>query len=360
MIEKDEVNNNAKKILFLGDFFYDYDYVADDIKKISKWVKENNYVTILNLEGCFFKRDAEPIKKRGPNLASSKVAIEVLKELNTIAVCLANNHSMDFGGECLEDTIKLLEENNIHHIGAGRNIYDATKPYFITLNNEKIAILNFGWDVEESVYADFHKAGCAPREEKVVLSSIINARKNADKVIVCMHWGFEYNRLPMPFDIDLGHKMIDLGVELVIGHHPHNVQPKEIYKKKMIYYSLGNFYFSSDRSGFTKKFDEEITNQSDYGLMVGYDNLERNINEHLIFFNVESNKSEIIPSNEFILKDISNIDFNSQEYLRKVKKNKKNYNPILTLSKYKNNVKLTILYLNYKLRKIIKSIIRLV
>lgn len=134
---------------------------------------------------------------------------------------------------------------------------------------------------------------CALRDPEVVLSAIGEAKEKCDLVVVCIHWGFEYNRLPMPLDIDLAHKAIDAGADLIIGHHPHCVQPKEIFKEKPIYYSLGNFYFSRRRSRFTKKFDEPVPNQSDYRCMVLYNAGTGSCEESLICYDHENDCSSI-------------------------------------------------------------------
>lgn len=88
------------KLLFLGDLFYDYDFISEDIENLSNWIKQNDFQTVINLEGVV-PGDAKPVKKRGPNLASNGIVIEVLRKLNTVGVCLANNHAMDFGWEGL-------------------------------------------------------------------------------------------------------------------------------------------------------------------------------------------------------------------------------------------------------------------
>ncbi|MBI4734176.1 MAG: CapA family protein, partial [Rubrobacteridae bacterium] len=66
----------------------------------------------------------------------------------------------------------------------------------------------------------------------------------ADFVIVSIHWGKELNEFPLSRQVSLAHKLIDSGVDMVIGHHPHVVEGFEVYKEKLIAYSLGNFVFS--------------------------------------------------------------------------------------------------------------------
>lgn len=101
-----------QKLLFVGDLFYDYDFIADDIASLAKWIKDNNYLTIANLGGGVLCPNGNKIKKHGPNLSSNIIVIEVLKLLNVVGVCLANNHIMDYGEEGLAYTIDILKKRD--------------------------------------------------------------------------------------------------------------------------------------------------------------------------------------------------------------------------------------------------------
>ena len=213
---------NCNGLLFLGDFFYDYENLRDDFLKICDFVEKNNYKVILNLESSLFSTDT-PIIKNGPNLVCSKKAIEALKKLGVVAVCMANNHTLDYGYKGLEQTLNLLDESDIMHVGAGRNLTEAQKPIFFEMNNQFVIIQNFGWEIEETVYACENEPGCAPRDNQLILSQTKDIKNKfpTAKVVNVLHWGFEYNTLPMPYDINLAHKLIDIGCDLIIGHHPH-------------------------------------------------------------------------------------------------------------------------------------------
>jgi poly-gamma-glutamate capsule biosynthesis protein CapA/YwtB (metallophosphatase superfamily) len=156
------------KLLFLGDFFYDYDTISKDREEIAKWINENEYSVILNLEGSLSNK-GKKIKKRGPNLSHSPITIKVLKKLNVVGVCLANNHMLDYGEGGLKETLDLLEDNHIPHTGAGMNLTEALQPMAIEVGGQKIIVQNFGWDVEETVYATEKSGGCAPRDEGLII-----------------------------------------------------------------------------------------------------------------------------------------------------------------------------------------------
>ena len=91
-----------------------------------------------------------------------------------------------------------------------------------------------------------------PDEEKIRLD-IIEAKKIADVIIVTYHWGVEYRSQPDERQRYLGHFTIDSGADLVIGNHPHWIQPIEIYKGKLITYAHGNFVFDQEWSLKTKQ-----------------------------------------------------------------------------------------------------------
>lgn len=334
------------KLLFLGDLYYDFDSVADDIIEMGRWIKDNGYSVILNLEGgidCYLEHR---IKKRGPNLSSSLSTIEILKVLNVVGVTLANNHMLDFGGQSLLHTIKLLDENGIQHTGAGENLNNALKPMcFKTGDHRNLYVFSAGWDVEETVYARGKTAGCAPRKNNLLLKTIGSYLSSDNVVIACLHWGFEYNRLPMPVDINLAHMLISRGVYTVIGSHPHVVQPKEEYMNRMIYYSLGNFYFSGRRKRFERKFpNEAIENQSDYGVGVGMDLLKNQYEEITIVYNREKDRSYIIPQDALVLEQLRHEQMeNKSAYINEVKIRKRNMNPILTGKRVIDPAKITLL-----------------
>jgi poly-gamma-glutamate capsule biosynthesis protein CapA/YwtB (metallophosphatase superfamily) len=78
-----------------------------------------------------------------------------------------------------------------------------------------------------------------------VESAIEECESRADLTVVTFHWGGEKWTKPKPYQIEYAHRVIDLGADLVIGHHPHVLQGLELYKNRLIAYSLGNYAFGS-------------------------------------------------------------------------------------------------------------------
>lgn len=87
--------------------------------------------------------------------------------------------------------------------------------------------------------------GTAPLKADIIEEDILSTKELADIIIVSLHWGYERERYPLPSQRNLAHKIIDAGVDLIIGHHPHVLQGIEHYKDGFIAYSLGNFVFTA-------------------------------------------------------------------------------------------------------------------
>ena len=167
----------------------------------------------------------------------------VLSEFDVLSI--ANNHSFDWGVEALVDTKKRLQEEGIIPVGGG---IDAYEPRIISKNNYRFAFIAHtglgapGWRPTENT------AGVAWYDEEELQKSIEKVKGEVDAIIFSIHYGIEYQTEPSQNQIDISKNAIDMGVDLVIGHHPHVIQPVEKYNDGIIAYSLGNFIFDQDFS----------------------------------------------------------------------------------------------------------------
>ncbi len=180
---------------------------------------------------------------------------KALKNAGFDIVSLANNHMSDQGSQGVLNTLKYLNSADIKTIGAGKNINEANQPAFLEADGLKFAFLAYNdSDVVPPRYeASTDRAGTAFMRAEKMTEAIINAKKEADFVIVSMHSGVEYVLNPNKRQIDFARTAIDAGAELVIGHHPHVTQPIEQYNGKYILYSLGNFVFDQMWSHETRR-----------------------------------------------------------------------------------------------------------
>jgi len=179
-------------------------------------------------------------------LRAGPIAAEALKQANIRVVTLANNHSMDFGPLALKDTLDALEENGILATGAGMDLDDARAPAFLKVRGKTLAFLSYSLTFPLEFFASPRRPGTAPGYTEYVKADIEKVRPAADLVIVSFHWGAELMTAAKDYQVELGHNAIDWGADLVLGHHPHVLQEIEIYRGRMIAYSLGNFVFGSE------------------------------------------------------------------------------------------------------------------
>src|SRR5690606_1459247 len=112
-------------------------------------------------------------------------------------------------------------------------------------DGQSIVVLNFGWEVIQCEVTLGDYTGVNPLRKEHVIQSVTDAVKAHPKakIVAFMHWSYELEAEPQPFERELARHIIDLGVAAVIGCHPHRIGGIEIYKDKPIVYSLGNWLF---------------------------------------------------------------------------------------------------------------------
>jgi poly-gamma-glutamate capsule biosynthesis protein CapA/YwtB (metallophosphatase superfamily) len=201
-------------------------------------------ITLANLESPIAGKGSEFTGKKFRFLAEPAVA-EALGNAGITLVTLANNHSMDYGGQALAETFANLEAAGIAWIGAGRNLKDARKMALYSIKDKKIAFLGYSMTQPTEFFAGSQRPGTAPSWEKLYDEDIAHARSMVDYVIVSFHWGTEGSSMPHSNQRNAAHKAIDAGADVIIGHHPHVLQGIERYKNGIIFYSLGNNIFAS-------------------------------------------------------------------------------------------------------------------
>jgi len=205
-----------------------------------------------NLESLFGESAYPPVFiEKSYNFLASTSSVKALKHGNFSALSLANNHAMDYGAPALADTQRLLQKNGIGYFGAGDDLTRARKPLIITRSSSglRVGFLGYGIVCSTSLIAGKTRPGVAPIVPNYMYRDVLNARKRTDFLVVSVHWGSEFAKMPSNEHRRLAHKIIDLGADAVIGHHPHIAQGFELYKGKLIAYSLGNLLFDMRHKG---------------------------------------------------------------------------------------------------------------
>ena len=192
--------------------------------------------------------------------------INALKANGISIVSFANNHVMDQGWVGFAETREHLREQGLLFVGSGDTAQQAWQPVIVEANGIKVGWLGMTrWlnggrnpDKDDQPHVNFFpypgESGGAPgMDEAGVLEAIKQARLKCDLLVVSIHWGTEYAPAPRPEDVETAHKMLEAGAAVIVGHHPHVLQPVETYRTAdgrdaVIFYSLGNFLSNQSRT----------------------------------------------------------------------------------------------------------------
>ena len=199
------------------------------LSKVSNIFKEDDF-TILNLENVLTDQQLEEVNKNSEPAYWYKSKTDNIKILTTSSIeglSVSNNHTNDYGPIGKQDTINTIVNSNIQY-------GDYNKIMYFEKNNYKIAVICKGLWIES--------------QTNEIIKIIKEAEQNSDYQIVFFHGGQEKIHHPEEWKVNATRKLIDNGADLVIGSHPHVIQPREIYKGKEIIYSLGNFCYGGNRN----------------------------------------------------------------------------------------------------------------
>jgi poly-gamma-glutamate capsule biosynthesis protein CapA/YwtB (metallophosphatase superfamily) len=200
-----------------------------------------------NLECALTERGIKADKKFNFRAPPGNVAI--LKELGFDVVSLANNHVMDYGADGLRDTLTALSSASILAVGAGENRREAAAPVFIGRNGLTIGFLALTSTLPESMWAGEETPGVAYSDFKRFPQWVADAKKKCDVLIVSFHGGTELDLDANKVQKAVFAKLFASGADVVIGHHPHVLQPLVTAKDAWGIYSIGNFLMVSPTPG---------------------------------------------------------------------------------------------------------------
>lgn len=157
---------------------------------------------------------------------------------------------MDYGPLALTDTVAEVTKRGVLPVGAGKDLATASAAQVIERNGLRIAVVGLldapaeGPGFSRGTWeATSTKPGVAWADASTVTTAVRAALPQADLVVVMLHFGVEYDTAPSAAQRELAHAAIDAGATLVIGSHPHVLQPVEEHRGGLIAYSLGNFVF---------------------------------------------------------------------------------------------------------------------
>lgn len=176
-----------------------------------------------------------------------------LRATGITVVSFANNHVFDQSTKGFLESIEQLGSSSLTFLGAGKTCAEAAAPKMIDVKGIKLAFLGASQVFNYRPSRSPEKPCALELKEDLILSAVASARaQGAEMVILSVHWGEEYQIVPRKQDIELAHRLLDGGVDVILGHHPHVLQPVEVYlthdgRITLVSYSLGNFIANQSR-----------------------------------------------------------------------------------------------------------------
>ncbi|MDQ3108556.1 MAG: CapA family protein [Bacteroidota bacterium] len=232
--------SNAKK----ADGTYDFN---PSFKEIAPFLSEAD-VTMANLE-CTFAGKGRPYGGY-PAFNSPDEYLQAIKNSGIDFLVTSNNHSMDSGEEGLQRTLKKVRENEFGSTGTFDSKRDRDSIRVLDVKGIKVAVLNYTYGTNGAYPSASKKWMLNVADSALVRDDVLRARKmNADIVLVFYHWGIENKQAPVAQQDTMFHWAADAGADLIIGAHPHVLEPVSYFKTAMnakldsgiVAWSLGNF-----------------------------------------------------------------------------------------------------------------------
>lgn len=261
IVEKKQGTDGEEAVLlFAGDILFDDGYAMmgamrkrGDIRACfsGETLQEMEAADIFMLNNEFTYTDrGEPIPGKQFTFRAKPENAALLRELGVDIVSLANNHAYDYGEISLLDSLETLEGIDMPYVGAGRNLEEASRTVYFHAGNQKIAYIS-GTQIERQDNPDTRGATeSAPGvfrcfTQTKILERIAEAKENSDFVVVYIHWGTEKTDELDWAQPGMAKSLADAGADLIIGDHPHVLQPLANVNDTPVIYSVGNYWFNS-------------------------------------------------------------------------------------------------------------------
>lgn len=271
--EKKAAENGTVQITAAGDLCLEedgyvldyYDTVNDLSKCISKTILDQTNaadIFFLNHEYCISDRGT-PLEDKYYVFRAKPERMKLLEQMGTDIVSIANNHIYDYGADAMDDTINLLDQAKITHVGGGTNLDEAKQPTYYIINGIKIGFVaaSEGEQYKFTPEATDSTTGILTSYDTTEYNQVIaDASKECDYLIAYVHWGTEDEDMYNSTQTEHGKEFLKSGADIVIGGHPHVLQGIEYTEDGPIVYSLGDFWFN-DETKYTGLLNLEITSE---------------------------------------------------------------------------------------------------
>ncbi|MCP4602119.1 MAG: CapA family protein [Proteobacteria bacterium] len=256
----DPQSQGRASVLFLGDFA-PTDAALPAIKKrgysypfeATRELVHSYDAAVANLEAPITTRGNKALFPKQYVYKIHPEAVAEIRRAGIDAVTLANNHAFDYGRHGLADTIDHLDTGEILHAGAHLSQEGARRGLVFNTPGGRLGILAYiqnkpQWRLNNLAFVHetlfYRWPGVARLVYRDLAEDITRMKRFSDIVAVVVHWGENYTPVNRDQKI-LGQVCVDLGADVVIGHHPHWYQPVRLYRGRPVIYSLGNYAFGT-------------------------------------------------------------------------------------------------------------------
>jgi poly-gamma-glutamate capsule biosynthesis protein CapA/YwtB (metallophosphatase superfamily) len=207
-------------------------------------------LALVNLE-CAVSNRGAPVPGKEYVFRGAPRALAGAARAGIDIASVANNHSLDYGTDAFLDTLAHARRAGIRPVGGGADLAAARRPVVVVRGGLRIAVLGYsdvrplGFDAAEG------QPGAARADTTWIAEDVARARRRADTVVVYFHWGTELATKPDPRQRAFAEAALGAGASVVLGAHPHVLQPLERRGRQVVAWSLGNFVFGAQSPGTT-------------------------------------------------------------------------------------------------------------
>ncbi len=280
---------------------YDFSYVFDDIKDYTL----SPDITVANLETSFAG------KERGysnyPTFNSPDSLAKAVADIGVDVISTAGNHCLDMGFSGLSRTIDVLDSYGISHLGTYKSEEAQKEILYKTVKGVKIAFIDYTYGTN-GIPVPKGKGFCVNLIDKDLIKSQIDKAKSedADIIVACMHWGTEYRTSANDEQLDLADFLFQNGVDIILGNHPHTLEPMEkrsvtlsdgSSKDCFVIYALGNFICDQNA--------ENTRNSIILNLSLSFDSSDKKLSfDNISYIPIHMYKNPNVSSHKFKLLNI--------------------------------------------------------
>ena len=282
-------------------------------KEVKKYLSEPD-LTVGNLETVIAGKKKE--YSGYPYFNAPDDFIYALKDAGFNLLTTSNNHALDQGWEGVKRTVDVLNKYKVHRTGTYTSQEDADSLRIFRINSITIAILPYTENTNGISIPKEKDFVVKLIDEQKIKEDITKARsKDVDVVLVYLHYGNEYEREPGDYQKEIVQKLIELGADIIIGGHPHVIQPFDYFKTNnskldtgFVAYSMGNF-ISNQRWRY-----------SDAGVILNIELSKNNLTDSVHINNVSYLSTWVFRGNtdkgkEYIILPAQSVDDSTYKFL---------------------------------------------